>query len=62
MISIGKKLFEEVDTPTGIKVIDEDKVSRIVQRESSWVGLFVFLLQNCVHYKMRNFSRGDGKD
>jgi hypothetical protein len=45
MISIRKKLFEEVETPTGSKVIDDDKVSRIVQRESSWVGPFVFLLQ-----------------
>ena len=38
MISIGRKLFEEIDTPTGSKVVDEGKINRIIKRESSWVG------------------------
>ena len=38
MISIGRKLFEEIDTPNGSKVVDEGKINRIIKRESSWVG------------------------
>ena len=38
MISIGRKLFEEIDTPTESKVVDEGKVNRIIKRESNWIG------------------------
>lgn len=38
MNSIGRKLFEEIDTPTGSKVVDEGKINGIIKRESSWVG------------------------
>jgi hypothetical protein len=38
MLSIGRKLFEEIDTPTGSKVVDEDKANRLIQRQSSWIG------------------------
>jgi hypothetical protein len=38
MISIGRKLFEETDTPTETKIVDEDKVNKLVQRQSSWIG------------------------
>ena len=38
MISIGRKLFEEIDTPTGSKVVYEDKVNKLIQRQSSWIG------------------------
>jgi hypothetical protein len=51
MISIGRKLFEEIDTPTGSKVVDEGKINRIIKRESSWVGiskvLIPFLVERC---------------
>jgi hypothetical protein len=38
MISIGRILFEEIDTPTGSKVVNEDKVNGVIQRQSSWIG------------------------
>ena len=38
MISIGRKLFQEVDIPTESKIISEDPISKIVERESSWTG------------------------
>ena len=38
MISIGRKLFEETDTPTESKIVDEDKVNKLIQRQSSWIG------------------------
>jgi hypothetical protein len=38
MILKGRKLFEEIDTPTGSKVVEEDKVNRLIQRQSSWIG------------------------
>jgi hypothetical protein len=38
MISIGRKLFEEIDTPTGSKIVDEDKVNKVIERESNWIG------------------------
>ena len=36
MISIGRKLFEEVDIPTESKIIFEDAITKTLQRESSW--------------------------
>ena len=36
MISIGRKLFQEVDIPTESKIISGDRISKIVERESSW--------------------------
>ena len=38
MISIGRKLFEEVDTPSQSKIISEDPLTKIVGRESSWTA------------------------
>ena len=38
MISIGRKLFEEVDIPTESKIISEDIITKIVERESSWTA------------------------
>jgi hypothetical protein len=30
--------LEEIDSPTRSKVVDEDKINKIIKRESSWVG------------------------
>lgn len=38
MISIGRKLFREVDIPTESKIISEDPISKTVERESSWTA------------------------
>jgi hypothetical protein len=38
MISIGRKLFQEVDIPTESKIISEDPIRKIVERESSWTA------------------------
>ncbi len=38
MITIGKKIFEEVDIPTNSRKISEDKDKSIIERESSWTG------------------------
>jgi hypothetical protein len=38
VISIGKKLYEEKDYPLESKIISEDKISGLIQRESSWRG------------------------
>jgi hypothetical protein len=38
MISIGRKLFEEVDVPSQSKIISEDANTKIVERESSWTA------------------------
>ena len=38
MISIGRKLFEEVDRPIESKIISEDAFTKTVERESSWTG------------------------
>jgi hypothetical protein len=37
-LSIGTKLFDEIDKPTGSKVVFEDKHKGIVERESTWTG------------------------
>ena len=37
-LSIGTKLFDEIDKPTGSKVVFEDKDKGIVERESTWTG------------------------
>lgn len=37
-LSIGPKLFEEIDKPTGSKVVFEDKDKGMVERESTWTG------------------------
>jgi hypothetical protein len=37
-LSIGTKLFDEIDKPTGSRVVFEDKDKRIVERESIWTG------------------------
>jgi hypothetical protein len=36
MISIGKKIFDEVDVPTNSRIISEDENKLIIKRESSW--------------------------
>ncbi len=38
MISIGRKLFEEVDRPTESNIISEDAITKTVERESSWIA------------------------
>lgn len=38
MISVGNKLFDEVDKPVDNKILSEDKEKGIVERESSWTG------------------------
>jgi hypothetical protein len=38
LISIGRKLFQEVDIPTESKIISEDPIKKIVERESSWTA------------------------
>jgi hypothetical protein len=38
MISIGRKLFEEVDKPRESKIISEDVNTNTVERESSWTA------------------------
>jgi hypothetical protein len=38
MISIGRKLFDEVDIPTESKIISEDAIAKIVERESNWTA------------------------
>jgi hypothetical protein len=38
VISIGRKLFEEVDRPIESKIISEDAITKTVERESSWTG------------------------
>ena len=38
MISIGRKLFEEVDIPTESKIISEDAITKTLKRESSWTA------------------------
>ena len=37
-VSIGRKLFEEIDKPTESKIVFEDKEEGIAERESSWIG------------------------
>jgi hypothetical protein len=37
-LSLGRKLFEEVDKPTASKVVFEDKDKGMVERESTWTG------------------------
>jgi hypothetical protein len=39
MISIGRKLFEEVDIPVESKIISEDTITKVVERESSWTAV-----------------------
>jgi len=38
MISIGRKLFEEVDIPTESEIISEDAITKTIERESSWTA------------------------
>lgn len=38
MISIGRKLFDEVDTPVQSKIVSEDPINKIAERESSWTA------------------------
>lgn len=33
MISIGRKLFEEVDMPLESKIVSKDQINKIVERE-----------------------------
>ena len=51
MISIGGKLFEETDTPTESKIVDEDKVnktnSKTKQLDWELEALTLFLAERC---------------
>ena len=38
MISIGRKLFEEVDMPLESKIVSEDPINKIAERESIWTA------------------------
>jgi len=38
MISIGRKLFEEVDMPLESKIVSEDLINKIAERESTWTA------------------------
>lgn len=38
ILPLGKKLFEEVDKPTGSKVVFEDKDRGVIDRESTWTA------------------------
>jgi hypothetical protein len=38
MISIGKKLFDEIDMPKSSEVINENEEKGMVEMESSWTG------------------------
>ena len=38
VLPLGRKLFEEIDKPTGSKVVFEDKDKGIIERESTWNG------------------------
>ena len=38
MISIGRKLFDEVDIPVESKIVSEDPINNIAERESSWTA------------------------
>ena len=38
MISIGRKLFDEVDIPRESKIISDDAITKTLQRESSWTA------------------------
>ena len=37
-LSVGRKLFEEIDKPTGSNIVFEDKDKGIAERESTWTG------------------------
>ena len=37
-VPVGRKLFEEVDKPTGSNVVFEDKDRGVIERESTWNG------------------------
>ena len=37
-LPLGRKLFEEVDKPTGTKIVSEDKKKGLVERQSTWTG------------------------
>jgi hypothetical protein len=37
-ISIGRKLFEEIDKPTESKIVFKNKKEGVIERESSWTG------------------------
>jgi hypothetical protein len=37
-LPLGRKLFEEVDRPTGTKIVFEDKEKGVIERESTWTG------------------------
>jgi hypothetical protein len=38
MISIRRKLFEEVDMPLESKIVSEDPINKIAERESTWTA------------------------
>ena len=38
MISIGRKLFKEVDMPLENKIVSEDPINKIAERESTWTA------------------------
>ena len=38
ILPLGRKLFEEIDKPTGSKVVFEDKDKGIIERENTWNG------------------------
>ena len=39
VLPVGRKLFEEIDKPTGSNFVFEDKDKGIIERESTWAGV-----------------------
>jgi hypothetical protein len=37
-LSIGRKLFEEIDKPTESKIVSDNKKEGVIERESTWTG------------------------
>jgi len=38
MISIGRKLFEEIDMPLECKIVSDDAINKLEERESTWTA------------------------
>ena len=38
MISIGRKLFEEIDMPLECKIVSDDAINKLAERESTWTA------------------------
>ena len=59
MISIGRKLFKEVDMPLESKIVSEDPINKIAERESTWTAEIDGPLARSDSASFRD-RRGDG--